>query len=384
MPFNLSLAKREAAGLRRRLPVIERVSGRHLSAEGKTYLNFAGNDYLGLSQSSELRTAADAAAQAFGVGAVASPLVVGHQAIHRQLEDELADWLAIESVLLFSSGFAANQALILSLLNKEHTVWQDKLNHASLQEAALLSPARLRRFAHNNMAHLAKLLAPQSGLIISEGVFSMDGDQGHWSQLVELAQATHNWLMIDDAHGLGVLGKQGRGTLSAQGISPSRVQITMGTFGKALGVGGAFIGGSRALIDYLHNHARGYVYSTHLPPPQAAAVLAAVRLVRQADDKREQLQTNIAQFRAGAANLPYLLLPSTTAIQPLIIGDAELTVQLASRLRERGYWVGAIRPPTVPIGAARLRITLSAAHTKADISALLAALTTASAEFRLL
>ncbi|NLJ92024.1 MAG: 8-amino-7-oxononanoate synthase, partial [Aeromonadales bacterium] len=363
MPFNLSLAKREAAGLRRRLPVIERVSGRHLSAEGKTYLNFAGNDYLGLSQSSELRTAADAAAQAFGVGAVASPLVVGHQAIHRQLEDELADWLAIESVLLFSSGFAANQALILSLLNKEHTVWQDKLNHASLQEAALLSPARLRRFAHNNMAHLAKLLAPQSGLIISEGVFSMDGDQGHWSQLVELAQATHNWLMIDDAHGLGVLGKQGRGTLSAQGISPSRVQITMGTFGKALGVGGAFIGGSRALIDYLHNHARGYVYSTHLPPPQAAAVLAAVRLVRQADDKREQLQTNIAQFRAGAANLPYLLLPSTTAIQPLIIGDAELTVQLASRLRERGYWVGAIRPPTVPIGAARLRITLSAAHT---------------------
>lgn len=384
MPFNLSLAKREAAGLRRRLPVIERVSGRHLSAEGKTYLNFAGNDYLGLSKSSELRTAADAAAQAFGVGAVASPLVVGHQAIHRQLEDELADWLAIESVLLFSSGFAANQALILSLLNKEHTVWQDKLNHASLQEAALLSPARLRRFAHNNMAHLAKLLAPQSGLIISEGVFSMDGDQGHWSQLVELAQATHNWLMIDDAHGLGVLGKQGRGTLSAQGISPSRVQITMGTFGKALGVGGAFIGGSRALIDYLHNHARGYVYSTHLPPPQAAAVLAAVRLVRQADDKREQLQTNIAQFRAGAANLPYLLLPSTTAIQPLIIGDAELTVQLASRLRERGYWVGAIRPPTVPIGAARLRITLSAAHTKADISALLAALTTASAEFRLL
>ena len=384
MPFNLSLAKREAAGLRRRLPVIERVSGRHLSAEGKTYLNFAGNDYLGLSQSSELRTAADAAAQAFGVGAVASPLVVGHQAIHRQLEDELADWLAIESVLLFSSGFAANQALILSLLSKEHTVWQDKLNHASLQEAALLSPARLRRFAHNNMAHLAKLLAPQSGLIISEGVFSMDGDQGHWSQLVELAQATHNWLMIDDAHGLGVLGKQGRGTLSAQGISPSRVQITMGTFGKALGVGGAFIGGSRALIDYLHNHARGYVYSTHLPPPQAAAVLAAVRLVRQADDKREQLQTNIAQFRAGAANLPYLLLPSTTAIQPLIIGDAELTVQLASRLRERGYWVGAIRPPTVPIGAARLRITLSAAHTKADISALLAALTTASAEFRLL
>lgn len=378
MPFNLSLAQREAAGLRRRLPVIERVTGRYLIAEGKTYLNFAGNDYLGLSQAPELRTAADAAAHAFGVGAVASPLVVGHQAVHRQLEAELIDWLGVESVMLFSSGFAANQALILSLLSKEHTVWQDKLNHASLQEAALLSPARLRRFAHNDMAHLAKLLAPQSGLIISEGVFSMDGDQGHWPQLVEQAQATNNWLMIDDAHGLGVLGEQGRGTLNAQGVSPHSVQIMMGTFGKALGVGGAFIGGSRALIEYLHNHARGYIYSTHLPPPQAAATLAAVRLVRQADDKRQQLDANIKQFRAGAENLPWRLLPSATAIQPLVIGDAELTLHLATHLRELGFWLGAIRPPTVPKGSARLRITLSAAHTKADISALLAALTRAS------
>lgn len=374
MPFNLSLAERDAAGLRRRLPSIDSVNGRQLFSQGKAYLNFAGNDYLGLSQAPELIQAADIAAREFGVGAVASPLVVGHQAIHRQLESELADWLGLEAVLLFSSGFSANQALIKALLTKEHTLWQDKLNHASLQEAGLLSPARMRRFTHNDMAALAATLKPQSGLIISEGVFSMDGDQGNWRGLTTLAEQSGNWLMIDDAHGLGVLGKQGRGTLSEQGIAAHKVAITMGTFGKALGVSGAFIGGSQALIDYLHNHARSYVYSTHLPPPQAAAILAAVRLVQTADDKRGQLQQRIAQFRHGAAQLPFSLMPSGTAIQPLVIGDEQLTMQLAARLREQGCWVGAIRPPTVPKGSARLRITLSAAHSQADIAALLTAL----------
>ncbi|GGB45634.1 8-amino-7-oxononanoate synthase [Oceanisphaera marina] len=374
MPFNLSLSEREAAGLKRSLPVIERVGGRQLWANGKGYLNFAGNDYLGLSQAPELIKAADMAAREFGVGAVASPLVVGHQAVHRTLESELADWLGLEAVMLFSSGFSANQALIKALLSKEHILWQDKLNHASLQEAGLLSPARMQRFAHNDMAALAARLKPQSGLIVSEGVFSMDGDQGDWQGLSELAEQSGNWLMIDDAHGLGVLGQQGRGTLSEQGVAPTKVRIHMGTFGKALGVSGAFIGGSQALIDYLHNHARSYVYSTHLPPPQAAAILAAVRLVQTADDKRELLQQRIAQFRQGAAQLPFSLMPSCTAIQPLVIGDEQLTLQLADRLRERGCWVGAIRPPTVPKGSARLRITLSAAHSQADIAALLSAL----------
>ncbi|WP_417614946.1 8-amino-7-oxononanoate synthase [Oceanisphaera sp.] len=374
MPFNLSLAERDAAGLKRSLPVIDRVSGRQLFSHGKTYLNFAGNDYLGLSQAPELITASDAAAREFGVGAVASPLVVGHQAVHRQLEAELTDWLGLEAVMLFSSGFSANQAVIKALLGKEHSLWQDRLNHASLQEAGLLSPARMQRFAHNDMAVLAGKLKPHSGLIVSEGVFSMDGDQGDWHGLTRLAGQSGNWLMIDDAHGLGVLGTQGCGTLSEQGIASHKVQITMGTFGKALGVSGAFIGGSRALIDYLHNHARSYVYSTHLPPPQAAAILAAVRLVQQADDQREQLQQRIAQFRHGTAQLPFSLLPSNTAIQPLLVGDEQATLQLAAQLREQGCWVGAIRPPTVPKGSARLRITLSAAHTAADITALLTAL----------
>ncbi|MGO1793480.1 MAG: 8-amino-7-oxononanoate synthase [Oceanisphaera sp.] len=374
MPFNLSLAEREAAGLRRRLPAVDNVNGRQLVSQGKAYLNFAGNDYLGLSQAPELIKATAHAAHEFGVGAVASPLVVGHHAIHRELEAELADWLGLEAVMLFSSGFSANQALIKALLTKEHTLWQDRLNHASLQEAGLLSPARMQRFAHNDMAQLAAKLKPQSGLIVSEGVFSMDGDQGDWQGLSQLAAHSQNWLMIDDAHGLGVLGKQGRGTLSEQGIAADSVQVHMGTFGKALGVSGAFIGGSRALIDYLHNHARSYVYSTHLPPPQAAAILAAVRVVQTANQPREQLQARIAQFTAGAAQLPLTLMPSTTAIQPLLVGEEQACMQIANQLRERGFWVGAIRPPTVPKGSARLRITLSAAHSKEDLNALLSAL----------
>ena len=374
MPFNLSLAEREAAGLRRRLLSIDKVSGRQLVSQGTRYLNFAGNDYLGLSQAPELIKASVVAAQEFGVGAVASPLVVGHQVIHRQLEAELADWLGLDAVLLFSSGFSANQALIKTLLSKEHTLWQDRLNHASLIEAGALSSAKMRRFAHNDLQALAAQLQPKAGLIISEGVFSMDGDQGDWQGLTTLAEQTHNWLMIDDAHGLGVLGKQGRGTLSEQGVATHKVQIHMGTFGKALGVSGAFIGGSQALIDYLHNHARSYVYSTHIPPPQAAAILAAVRLVQSADDKREQLQARIAQFRDRATQLGLALMPSHTAIQPLIVGDEQGTLRLSARLRELGFWVGAIRPPTVPKGSSRLRITLSAAHTQADIAALLAAL----------
>lgn len=374
MPFNLSLAEREVLGLRRRLPAIDKVSGRQLVSQGKTFLNFAGNDYLGLSQASELIKASEQAAREFGVGASASPLVVGHQAIHRQLEAELSDWLGLEAVLLFSSGFSANQALIKTLLGKEHIVWQDRLNHASLIEAGVLSPAKMQRFAHNDMRALAAKLKSKSGLIISEGVFSMDGDQGDWQGLSALAEQSENWLMIDDAHGLGVLGKHGRGTLSEQGVVANKIQIHMGTFGKALGVSGAFIGGSQALIDYLHNHARSYVYSTHLAPPQAAAILAALRLVQTADDKREQLQARIRQFREGAKNLPFSLMPSYTAIQPLIVGDEQGTLRLSAHLRELGFWVGAIRPPTVPKGTARLRITLSAAHTKADIAALLAAL----------
>ncbi|MDP5291357.1 8-amino-7-oxononanoate synthase [Oceanimonas sp. CHS3-5] len=374
MPFNLSLAEREAAGLKRTLPAIDRVDGRSLYSDGKQFVNFAGNDYLGLSRAPELREAAERAARDYGVGAVASPLVVGHQAIHRELESELCDWLGLESVMLFSSGFSANQAVIKALLSKEHTLWQDRLNHASLQEAGLLSPARMVRFAHNDMTALEKKLKPSAGLIVSEGVFSMDGDMAPWAELTRLANGSGNWLMIDDAHGLGVLGEEGRGTLAEQGLEASSVNIFMGTFGKALGVSGAFVGGSRELVEYLHNFGRSYIYSTHLPPPQAAAVLAAVRLVRKADDRRAHLRALVAQFRNGVAELPLQLLPSATAIQPLVAGEEAATLTLAAALKQQGLWTGAIRPPTVPKGSARLRITLSAAHTQADVQRLTDAL----------
>ncbi|NHI01880.1 8-amino-7-oxononanoate synthase [Oceanimonas sp. MB9] len=374
MPFNLSLAEREGAGLKRTLPVIERVDGRRLYVDGEQYLNFAGNDYLGLSRAPELLAAAEQAARHYGVGAVASPLVVGHQAIHRELEAELCDWLGLEAVMLFSSGFSANQAVIKALLGKEHSLWQDRLNHASLQEAGLLSPARMVRFGHNDMNALEAKLKPAAGLIVSEGVFSMDGDTAPWPELVRLARASNNWLMIDDAHGLGVLGREGRGTLDEQGLAPNSVNIFMGTFGKALGVSGAFVGGSRALVEYLHNFGRSYIYSTHLPPPQAAAVLAGVHLVRQADDRRAHLRDLVARFRAGVAGLPLQLLPSATAIQPLVVGEETATLKLADALKQQGLWIGAIRPPTVPKGSARLRITLSAAHTRADVQRLIDAL----------
>ena len=255
-----------------------------------------------------------------------------------------------------------------------HIQYQDRLNHASLQEAGAQSPAKMLRFRHNDMTHLASLLQPHSGLIISEGVFSMDGDQAPCQQLADLAKQSGNWLMLDDAHGIGVLGEQGRGTLSHQGVASDSVHIRMATFGKALGVAGAFVGGSRQLTDYLLNFSRDYVYSTHMPPAQAYAISAAIAWVKQADEERAHLQSLIRQFRDGITGLGLAAAESSTAIQPLIIGDADKAVSVANKLRERGLWVTAIRPPTVPKGTARLRITLTAAHQSSDISLLLNAL----------
>jgi 8-amino-7-oxononanoate synthase len=280
----------------------------------------------------------------------------------------------VEAVLLFNCGFSANQAVLKALLGKEHLLWQDKLNHASLQEMGSQLPCKMKRFGHNDMAALARQLEPNRGLIVSEGVFSMDGDQGPWRELATLAAQSGNWLMIDDAHGLGVLGPQGRGTLAAQGVAPASVHIHMGTFGKALGVAGAFVGGSRELVDYLVNFARHYVYSTHMPAAQACAVSKSIELVRAADEARAHLVRLIARFRQGAQAQGWTLVASNTPIQPLLVGESSAALQLAERLRERGVWVSAIRPPTVPVGTARLRITLCDAHGEDDVDRLLEAL----------
>lgn len=376
MPFDLQTALHERAqqGLLRQRQVLQSGQGRFIKLNERSYLNFSSNDYLGLASQPFLAKAWQDGLDRWGAGSGASPLVTGYTTAHAELEQTLAEWLNVESVLLFSTGFAANQAVIKSLLQKEHIQYQDRLNHASLQEAGAQSPAKMLRFRHNDMAHLASLLQPQSGLIISEGVFSMDGDQAPCQQLADLAAQSGNWLMIDDAHGLGVLGEQGQGTLSHQHVPSERIHIRMATFGKALGVAGAFVGGSRQLIDYLINFARDYVYSTHLPPAQAYAVSAAIAWVRQADEERAHLQSLIRQFRNGVAELGLTVGDSETAIQPVVIGDADKAVAVANRLRARGLWVTAIRPPTVPQGTARLRITLTAAHQSSDISLLLHAL----------
>jgi len=375
-PFALgaALAGREQANLlRRRIATQGSVAGR-LQVAGRDYLNFSANDYLGLADHPAIKAAFNAGIERYGTGSGASPLVTGYSRAHQQLEETLADWLGVEAVLLFNCGFSANQAVLKALLGKEHLLWQDKLNHASLQEMGSQLPCKMKRFGHNDMAALERQLESNRGLIVSEGVFSMDGDQAPWAALAALAAQSGNWLMIDDAHGLGVLGPEGRGTLAAQRVPPASVHIQMGTFGKALGVAGAFVGGSHELVDYLVNFARHYVYSTHMPAAQACAVSKSIELVRAADDARAHLGQLIARFRHGAQALGWQLGASDTPIQPLLVGESSAALQLAERLRDRGVWVSAIRPPTVPVGTARLRITLSAAHREQDVDRLLDAL----------
>ncbi|MGL6564685.1 8-amino-7-oxononanoate synthase [Aeromonas dhakensis] len=372
-PFELSaaLAEREQAGLLRSRVATDGASGGRLKVGGGDYLNFSANDYLGLADHPAIKVAFQEGIERYGAGAGASPLVTGYSRAHQQLEETLAEWLGVEAVLLFNCGFSANQAVLKALLGKEHLLWQDKLNHASLQEMGSQLPCKMKRFGHNDMAVLERQLEPNRGLIVSEGVFSMDGDQGPWRELSQLAAQSGNWLMIDDAHGLGVLGPQGRGTLAAQGVNSAGVHIQMGTFGKALGVAGAFVGGSRELVAYLVNFARHYVYSTHMPAAQACAVIKSIELVRAADEARAQLGELITRFRQGAQALGWQLGDSNTPIQPLLVGESSAALQLAERLRECGVWAGAIRPPTVPVGTARLRITLSAAHRAKDVDRLL-------------
>ncbi|MDM5100989.1 8-amino-7-oxononanoate synthase [Aeromonas salmonicida] len=375
-PFALgaALAERELAALLRRRTATDGSVGGRLQVAGRDYLNFCANDYLGLADHSAIKAAFKEGIDCYGTGSGASPLVTGYSRAHQQLEETLADWLGVEAVLLFNCGFSANQAVLKALLGKDHLLWQDRLNHASLQEMGSQLPCKMKRFGHNDMTALARQLEPNRGLIVSEGVFSMDGDQGPWPELARLAAQSGNWLMIDDAHGLGVLGPEGRGTLAAQGVAPASVHIQMGTFGKALGVAGAFVGGSRELVDYLVNFARHYVYSTHMPAAQACAVSKSIALVRCADESRAHLARLITRFRQGTAALGWQLGASDTPIQPLLVGESSAALQLAARLRDRGVWVSAIRPPTVPAGTARLRITLSAAHSEQDVDRLLEAL----------
>ncbi|WP_376717201.1 8-amino-7-oxononanoate synthase [Halomonas piscis] len=335
-------------------------------------LDFAGNDYLGLALEPRVREAAADGARRFGAGATASHLVSGHLSVHETLEQKLAEWLGRERALVFSTGYMANLGVIQALADRSTALFQDRLNHASLLDGAALAGARSRRFHHRDTADLERLLARSEAalkLVISDGVFSMDGDVADVTELAAVARRHEGLLMIDDAHGIGVLGDTGGGC--TEGTSPTEVPLLVGTFGKALGTGGAFVAGDASLIDHIAQFARSYVYTTAQPPAVTAATLEALKIVRDEPERRARLADNIALFRREAASLDLPLSDATTPIQPLTLGDEARTLRWAARLDACGVAVGAIRPPTVPDGQARLRITLSARHARADIERLL-------------
>jgi 8-amino-7-oxononanoate synthase len=375
-PLQAELDERAAQGLLRARRTLETPQSPRIVVDGKPYLAFCSNDYLGLACHPQLVAALQQGAAQWGAGAGAAHLVSGHVAPHHQLEAQLASFVGKPAALLFSTGYMANLGVVQALLGKADTVFADKLNHASLNDAMLLSRAALKRYRHGDMEQLNQLLGKVNQgrkLIITDAVFSMDGDIAPLPELLALCERHDAWLLVDDAHGFGVLGEQGRGSLVHFRLDSPRI-IYMATLGKAAGVFGAFVAAEQVAIDTLINHARSYVYTTASPPAMSVALSASIRLIAQGDELRAHLQELIIQLRHGLAGLPWQLMPSSTAIQPLLIGDNQQALALSDALRERGIWVAAIRPPTVPQGTARLRITLSASHTEADVAQLIGVL----------
>jgi 8-amino-7-oxononanoate synthase len=371
-----ALAQLEAAQLRRaRVTVAHRAaSGRGLTlAGGRELIDFSSNDYLGLARHPALADAMARCAAASGAGSGASHLVTGHGAEHQLLENELAAFTGRERALLFSTGYMANLAVISSLAGRSERVLLDRLSHASLIDGARLSGATLARYAHADADAAARLLGADAGrtaLLATDGVFSMDGDLAPLPELARCARAHDAWLLLDDAHGLGVIGMHGGGVLEHFALGSDEVPILVGTLGKAFGCFGAFVAGSAALIEFLIQKARTYRYTTALPQPVAAAARAALELIRREHGRRERLLSLVRRFRdaARAAGVP--LASSTTPIQPVPLGSAAAALAAQRALAAAGYWVVAIRPPTVPAGSARLRVTLCAAHTDAQVDGL--------------
>ncbi len=368
------------AGLSRRRRVLESPCGRMATVDGKNVLNFASNDYLGLAGHAEIAQAMADGALRWGAGSGASHLVSGHLAPHDQLEREIADFVGFPRALTFSTGYLANLAIVPTLAGRGAAVFADKLNHASLIDAMQLAKAQgadVQRYPHSDLAALERLLAASPAadkLIVTDAIFSMDGDLAALPQLLALAERYDAWLVIDDAHGFGVLGPHGRGSLAHFNLPASPRILLMGTLGKAAGVGGAFVAGSATAIEFILQKGRSYIFTTAAPPAIACALSKSLQLIAGGDARRARLMARIGQLRDGLADLPLKLLPSLSAIQPLIVGANEATVALSQALWERGLWVPAIRPPTVPKDTARLRISVSAAHTEADIGQLLTTL----------
>lgn len=369
-------AQREAAHRRRHVRTVAWRDGMRCNVDGLHLLNFCSNDYLGLSQDPRVVAALrDAAGE--GAGAGASHLVCGHGAQHAALEAELAEWLQAPRALLFGSGYMANLAVVQALLGDGDVCVQDKLNHASLIDAARLAGSTFKRYPHADAEGAARQLASQAtgaALLASDGVFSMDGDVAPLRDLARIAGEQDATLYIDDAHGIGVMGDAGRGSIDAAGLASGDVPLRLVTFGKALGSAGAAVIGDADLIAHLAETARPYIYTTAMPPAQAAATRGAVRIARAGDDLRERLRASIERLKDGARARALALMPSDTPIQPLLVGSDTHALAMAAALEARGYWVAPIRPPTVPEDSARLRITLSAAHDAQQVDGLLDAL----------
>lgn len=370
------LTQAEEAGLLRRRRLLQGTQGVHVEVDGRSVLSFCSNDYLGLAADARLVEALQQGAAQAGVGSGASHLVTGHHRLHEELEQALAAFSGLPAALLFSTGYMANLGVVTALLGRNDAVFADRLNHASLNDAAVLCRAEFKRYAHNDLAALEDLLRMSRArrkLVAVDAVFSMDGDLAPVPELLALCERYDAWLLLDDAHGFGVLGTDGRGILSHYGIASPRI-IYMATLGKAAGVFGAFVAGEAVLVDYLLQKARSYIYTTAVPPALSAAVLAALDIIAAAGERRLQLQRLRELLGTGLQLRRWQLMPSPTAIQPLIVGDNEEALRLSERLLAAGLLVPAIRPPTVPQGTARLRISLSAAHGEADIARLVDAL----------
>lgn len=367
------LNRRRQQGLYRRRLTLESPQGPLVTLGGRQYLNFCSNDYLGLAAHPRVLEAFQAAAAHYGVGSGASHLVCGHSSPHHELEEALAEFTGRSRALLFSSGYMANTGVLTALLQKGDYVFQDRLNHASLLDGGLFSGARFQRFPHNDVAALERKLALADGLKLAvvDGVFSMDGDTAPLTDLARACNEQDAWLMVDDAHGFGVMGATGAGSVEAAGLGAETVPVLMATLGKALGTAGAFVAGSELLIESLVQQARNYIYTTALPPAVAAASLVSLKLLHEESWRRQHLAELVERFRRGADELALPLMASHSPIQPLLVGDAIEATSISDRLREKGLLIGAIRPPTVPAGTSRLRITLSAAHSHAQVDQLL-------------
>lgn len=379
--FSQKLSDLDHAHLRRTRRVVEPAGGAHIRVDGRQMLAFCSNDYLGLAQHPALIDAACTGAQHYGAGAKASPLVSGHSLATEMLEKELAAFVQLPRALSFYAGYAANIGIVPALVGKGDAVFSDALNHACLIDGARLSGAQIHRYAHADLAELESALTSSTAsrkLVISDAVFSMDGVVANIPALLALCERFDALLLLDDAHGFGVLGPQGRGTLAhfgLTGVQASRRILYMATLGKAAGVAGAFVAGSEVLVEWLMQKARSYIFATAAPAMLCTALSASLKVIAQDDWRRDHLQARIAQLRAGLAPVlkesRWHLADSSTAIQPLMIGRNDEALALMQGLYERGLWVPAIRPPTVPDGTARLRIALSALHSQADVQCLI-------------